>query len=822
MSKLGVLLAALAMVGATASAKDYPVTERTGKAIQAAIDAAAEAGGGRVVVPAGTYPSGTLYLKSHVELHLEKGAVVQGGTNGADYATFPSKIAKLGRSLLQAWDAEDIAITGEGAFDCQGLAFFDTTKRRFERFYLPRGGRPEMVLFHRCRNVRFRDVSFLNSPSWTMRLRFCENLDFERIMVLNDLMFINADGIDFDGCRHVRLVDSDFLTGDDSIIMRAIREKGSNEKVVMEDARIENCRLNSACQCVRIGCPADDTIRDIHFRNITMKGYNGINFDYPTVYLSPTNEGLVDVHDVTFENVTGELSGRAMRIACAAGVKIRGVRDVLFRNFDVKSAGPLLFQGNVWSAIERIRRENFTLNGERLPDGEFAADCTSDRPLRRTQPGEYNYKPPQPYVPPKFVTVAGKDGAAIQAAIDEIAANETGGRVLVPAGEYPTDSLRMRSNVELRLEKGASVIRRKVSEGSLTPGKAAKALIYAWDEHDLAITGEGTIDGYGLSVVGKSPRERTPLVQFVRCRGIRLDGVIFLNPPNQTMLVRSCEDVAMDGLRIGNDRRMNDAGGIDFDGCRRVRIANSDVRTGDDRIALRANDDVVFRNVTVNGKRLEDGPVGEAVEAGFVPLFNGKDLSGWEGATNTYCVSREGYLTCVQNDGKGESGDCNLWTAREYTNFVVRFEVKLPPNANNGLGIRTRAGGWCSREGIEIQLLDDWGDQYRTLKPEQYTGSIYGVVAPKRKPNGESYLKQPGEWNSVEVAACGTRIRVTLNGEVIVEDDVAKYPTDASRDGVARPGLHNLSGRLHWCGHGHNIFWRNIRIREIPTSGDLP
>ena len=207
-----------------------------------------------------------------------------------------------------------------------------------------------------------------------------------------------------------------------------------------------------------------------------------------------------------------------------------------------------------------------------------------------------------------------------------------------------------------------------------------------------------------------------------------------------------------------------------------------------------------------------------ACECGFVPLFNGRDLSGWEGATNTYCVSSEGYLTCVQADGRGESGTKNLWTVRDYSDFIIRFDVKLPPAANNGLGIRCRANGWCSREGMEIQLLDDWSDEYnvrRKLKPSQYTGSIYGVVAPKRKPNGDSYLNRPGEWNAVEVKAVGTRVTVTLNGTVVVDDDVAKYPTDGSGDGVKRPGLHNLTGRLHWCGHGHNIYWKNIRIREL-------
>ena len=209
------------------------------------------------------------------------------------------------------------------------------------------------------------------------------------------------------------------------------------------------------------------------------------------------------------------------------------------------------------------------------------------------------------------------------------------------------------------------------------------------------------------------------------------------------------------------------------------------------------------------------------VEEGFVPMFNGSDLSGWEGATNTYRVTADKLLTCLQRDGVGGSATRNLWTVRDYTNFVIRFDVKLPPNANNGLGIRTPPNGWCSREGVELQLLDDWGDAYNgsnALANVHYTGAIYGVVGPARRVNGESYLNRPGEWNSVEAVADGSRIAFRLNGTTIVDADVAKFSTDGTvpPDGIKRPGLHNKSGRIHWCGHGHGIFWRNIRIKELP------
>ena len=118
-------------------------------------------------------------------------------------------------------------------------------------------------------------------------------------------------------------------------------------------------------------------MRNVVFRNIRAKGLNGINFDYPVRYLSAGDKGFVNVHDIMFDGYSGEFSGCALQIAVEAGVEIRGVRDVLFKNFNVKSAKPLRFVGNSHSRLERLKRVNFTLNGTRLPDGEFEAELNN-------------------------------------------------------------------------------------------------------------------------------------------------------------------------------------------------------------------------------------------------------------------------------------------------------------------------------------------------------------------------------------------------------------------------------------------------------------
>lgn len=358
-------------------------------AVQKAIDTAFAAGGGKVIVPAGIYSCGSLRLRSRVELHLEEDAVIEGGIRSEDYFSFPKEVCadcpeKSDKVFLYGWNETDVAITGKGTIEGRGPEFFDRTKIRYGRFWdKPEFPRPRMVQLVGCRNVRFEGVRFHNSPNWTMLIRRCENVGVDGVRVEADRRIINSDGIDFDGCRRVRVKNSYFNTGDDCLIVRAIREPGADEQVVCEDVEVSDCTLLSACQSVRIGCPSDDTIRRIRFTNVKAGGYNGIFFDYPTAYLQKRDDGFVDVRDVVFDGFTGDFRWSALQIVVGPGIKIRGVRDVTFRNFDVKSALPLRFVGNVFSKIENVRFENVVVNGERRPDGDVHPDCSNAEPLKR-------------------------------------------------------------------------------------------------------------------------------------------------------------------------------------------------------------------------------------------------------------------------------------------------------------------------------------------------------------------------------------------------------------------------------------------------------
>ncbi|HCI55255.1 MAG TPA: DUF1080 domain-containing protein [Bacteroidales bacterium] len=190
---------------------------------------------------------------------------------------------------------------------------------------------------------------------------------------------------------------------------------------------------------------------------------------------------------------------------------------------------------------------------------------------------------------------------------------------------------------------------------------------------------------------------------------------------------------------------------------------------------------------------------------GFVSLFNGKNLDGWIGDKVSYVVEDGNIVIKPREKGGG-----NLYTEKEYSDFIFRFEFQLTPAANNGLGIRTPLTGDAAYVGMEIQILDDSAPVYANLEPYQYHGSVYGVIPAKR-----GYLKPVGEWNYEEVYARGTSIKVTLNGTVIVDGDIAEAIEKGTMDKRDHPGLKNKSGHIGFLGHGSVVRFRNIRIKEL-------
>ncbi|NLF16095.1 MAG: DUF1080 domain-containing protein [Lentisphaerae bacterium] len=207
-------------------------------------------------------------------------------------------------------------------------------------------------------------------------------------------------------------------------------------------------------------------------------------------------------------------------------------------------------------------------------------------------------------------------------------------------------------------------------------------------------------------------------------------------------------------------------------------------------------------------------PLPEADAEGFISLFNGKDLTGWMGSTQGYGVE-DGILVCK------EKGGGMLLTMHRFSDFVLRFDVRMPKGANNGLAIRSPARGNPAYAGMELQIIDNEGYKEAhgyELKPWQTHGSIYGCV-----PARTGALKPCGEWNQQEVRAVGGRITVIVNGQTIVDADVDALTETADGQGLAKhPGLRRRTGHLGWLGHGARVEFRNIRIRPLPPYSAGP
>ena len=215
---------------------------------------------------------------------------------------------------------------------------------------------------------------------------------------------------------------------------------------------------------------------------------------------------------------------------------------------------------------------------------------------------------------------------------------------------------------------------------------------------------------------------------------------------------------------------------------------------------------VYYRNIYVKElERLEPFTLStQEKEEGYQILFDGTNMHEWTGNVIDYKIE-EGVISYEP----GEFGG-NLYTKKEYDNFVFRFEFQLTPAANNGLGIRTPMEGDAAYVGMELQILDTEHPIYANLQPYQAHGSIYGIIAAER-----GHLKPIGKWNYQEVIADGDNIKVTLNGYVIVEGNIRDATINGTLDKREHPGLFNKKGYIAFLGHDSPVKFRNIRVKEL-------
>jgi 3-keto-disaccharide hydrolase len=215
--------------------------------------------------------------------------------------------------------------------------------------------------------------------------------------------------------------------------------------------------------------------------------------------------------------------------------------------------------------------------------------------------------------------------------------------------------------------------------------------------------------------------------------------------------------------------------------------------------------EIRFRNLLI--RRLDPSEANLILSShkpeGFASVFNGLDFTGWSGPTDGYKIEH-GAILCRQGSGG------TIYTDQEYADFQARLEFKLPPGGNNGLAIRYPGKGNAAYDGMcELQVLDNTAAKYADLKVWQYHGSIYG-----QHPAQRGYLRPVGEWNFEQVTVQGSRIKVELNGTVIVDQDLAEIETPPS--GHAHPGRSLTQGHFGFAGHQDPVRFRRISIKPLP------
>lgn len=368
-------------------------------AVQKAIDACAEDGGGRVVLPSGTYLTGSVYLKSHVEFHLAKGARLLGSPDLSDYCdqtTYPQNWGSVAEGwgpqhLLLTLEQEDVAITGEGTVDGNGRAFFDMSEPLYVGSSAWRKGihvakdrkRPgQTIVFIESRDIRVEGVRFEDMTCWSCFFYGCERVRVKGVTVRNDLRHSNTDGFDIDCCRDVVISHCDIETGDDAFAVRGNPRRLKDKTRVCENVYIHDAKgCTSACG-VRVGV-GNGAIRNVRCENLDIVR-SGMGLQVQCMYGGGT--GGVDIAGVSFRNVRlGDVS-RGICVMGGSGVPTARLEDVRFENIVIDALHlPILVCGAGQTRPAHIvfkdvlsRSQPRVVYNVRRSDGTFAYPGTDE------------------------------------------------------------------------------------------------------------------------------------------------------------------------------------------------------------------------------------------------------------------------------------------------------------------------------------------------------------------------------------------------------------------------------------------------------------
>ena len=307
--------------------------------LQRAIDRVYNNGGGRLEVTPGKYLTGSIMLKSGVELHLMSGAVILGSTNPKDYYSINAQPVADKRNdnsniaLVMADNAENISVTGNGIIDGQGLMLALNIDSLYHKGMLKDNNynvrrmrpseqvRPKLFYFYKSNNVTVSDLCLKNSACWGLSFDLCVNLNLKNLNI-NNRAYWNNDGIDIDDCQHVKIADCDINSADDAICLKSYHANSS-----CLDVDILRCNLRSSASCVKFGTASWEGFRNIHVADIKV-------FDTfrSAIAIESVDGGSID--SVCVERINAVNTGNAifLRLGQRAENKNGCMKNIILRN----------------------------------------------------------------------------------------------------------------------------------------------------------------------------------------------------------------------------------------------------------------------------------------------------------------------------------------------------------------------------------------------------------------------------------------------------------------------------------------------------------
>jgi polygalacturonase len=343
------------------------------KAIQAALDACGKAGGGTVVVPAGCFVTGTIWLRSHVELHLSQGAVLKASPDLADYNKLDAYAQNFmareeewnGGHLILGIEIEDVSLTGPGTIDGNGKVFYAEPKPYHHSSW--RDGlalskdkenlRPgQLIVFCESRNIRVRDLTIRDATCWCVFLHGCEDVLVRGLKVNNASTAANTDGIDVDCCRNVTISDCIIDTGDDAITLRGDNAPLKDKTRVCENIVVNNCVVASSSSVFRIGV-GNGVIRNAVFSNIIINR-GGVAFTFQSAYWPGPG---VTISNITIRDVVARNLSAPFSISPGQPEATAQIRDIVINGLSAEVFNRGTIYGNAHSRPRNIQLRNIDL-----------------------------------------------------------------------------------------------------------------------------------------------------------------------------------------------------------------------------------------------------------------------------------------------------------------------------------------------------------------------------------------------------------------------------------------------------------------------------